>query len=266
MKRKHLFELHDYDWFPGFWRDMITDVLSDFEVENEMYAPVARLLASLVKSEDEFAIVDLCSGAGLPIVTTLGAMDEDVASNVRVTLTDKFPNIPAFERVSEESGGRIGFSPQPVDATDVPESLTGFRTCFTAFHHFRRQQALAILKDTVDKRQGIGIFEYTERRIIKHFYYGILFQAWLLLSTLFGKPRERQTIFWTCIVPVVPLVFCWDAVVSCLRTYSVAELEELVGELGDCAHTWEVGTLKTRRPFRVTYLIGYPREEAYGRA
>jgi len=59
-------------------------------------------------------------------------------------------------------------------------------------------------------------------------------------------------------VPIVPLVFMWDAFASIMRTYSVAELEGLVAEVGDCGYVWEAGTAKTRWPFRVTYLIGYP--------
>jgi hypothetical protein len=87
MRRRQLFELHDYSWFPALWRDMITDVLSDFETDTRIYAPVAGLLAPLVEREDEFAIIDLCSGGGLPIVTVLDAMDEGVAARTRVTLS-----------------------------------------------------------------------------------------------------------------------------------------------------------------------------------
>ena len=106
MRRKQLFELHDYGWFPALWRDMITDVLSEFEEDTRIYAPVAGLLAPLAEREDEFAIVDLCSGGGHPIVIVLNAMDQDIAARTRVTLTDLFPNIPAFEAVSRQSGGR----------------------------------------------------------------------------------------------------------------------------------------------------------------
>jgi len=37
--------------------------------------------------------------------------------------------------------------------------------------------------------------------------------------------------------------------------------EGLVSELGDCDYIWEAGAAKTRWPFRVTYLIGYPSQK-----
>lgn len=258
MRRKQLFELHDYDWFPRIWRDIVTDILSEFEVDTCIYAPVAGLLAPLIEREDEFAIVDLCSGGGLPVVTVLDAMDEGLAARVRVTLTDLFPNLPAFEEVSRRSGGRIDYSAEPVDATAVPEDIQGFRTFFSSFHHFDRDMALSILRDTVAKRQGIGIFEYTERRLFRKLYWWIVPLPWILWRTFSKRPRDRRRIFWTCVVPVVLLTFGWDAPVSCLRTYSVTELEELVRALGDCGYTWEAGVVDSCGPFRVTYLIGCP--------
>ena len=258
MNRKQLFEIHDYDWFPKIWRDMITNILSNFELDNAMYAPVARLLAPLIKRNERFEIVDLCSGAGHPIVTVLDSMEDDVSGRVSVTLTDLFPNVDAFEEIAQASPDNVAYVAEPVDATAVPEKLSGFRTCFTAFHHFDHDTALAMLSDTVAKRQGIGIFEYTERRLLRYVGLGVAFQLWLLWRTLTTVPRDRKVILWTCIVPIVPLVFMWDAFASIMRTYSVAELEGLVAEVGDCGYVWEAGTAKTRWQFRVTYLIGYP--------
>src|SRR2546422_6427005 len=51
------------------------------------------------------------------------------------------------------------FRSEPVDATQVPGDLHGFRTIFTAFHHFRPAQARAVVADAVAKGEGIGVFE-----------------------------------------------------------------------------------------------------------
>ena len=50
-------------------------------------------------------------------------------------------------------------------ALAVPERLTGLRTVFTAFHHFRPADARAILESAVRDRQGIAIFEATFRTL-----------------------------------------------------------------------------------------------------
>jgi len=50
---------------------------------------------------------------------------------VRASLTDLYPN------PKSAVDSRISWATEPVDATCVPPRLTGVRTMFTAFHHFR---------------------------------------------------------------------------------------------------------------------------------
>jgi len=68
---------------------------------------------------------------------------------VTAMLTDLYPNHEAFERVAKENPA-IDAIHEPVDATAVPERLTGLRTLFSGFHHFRPAQARLILRDAVD--------------------------------------------------------------------------------------------------------------------
>jgi hypothetical protein len=82
---------------------------------------------------------------------------------LRICLSDKYPNLEAFEKAKAASAGRIGFYPQAVDATSVPREIKGIRTMFSTFHHFLPQQARAILQDAVDAREGIGLFEAARR-------------------------------------------------------------------------------------------------------
>ncbi len=53
---------------------------------------------------------------------------------------------------------------EPVDATAVPAELGGFRTLLGAFHHFPPDVARSILADAAQKRRGLAVLEYTERR------------------------------------------------------------------------------------------------------
>lgn len=261
-ERAHLRELHDLRWFPSLWRDLFTDALSCFEAGKDIYAPVADLLAPLMEGSRDLTIVDLCSGAGLPVVSVLDALDEDVASGVRVVLTDKYPNVAALERLACESSGRISLMKVSVDALDVPGDLVGFRTLFSSFHHFDEDSARAILSDAVAKRQGIGVFEFTDRRLLPRLlYYGLPLLIWLLRSTPSFRPYRRHRIFWTYIIPIVPLALCWDGIVSCLRSYSKSELRGLIDEFNDVDYCWDIGCVESTRPFRVTYLIGRPVEK-----
>jgi hypothetical protein len=69
-------------------------------------------------------------------------------------LSDLWPDLEAFERASRLSKGAITYDAEPVDATQVPGQLPGFRTMFQAFHHLRPEQARAMLADAVAKGGG----------------------------------------------------------------------------------------------------------------
>lgn len=261
MKRIHLFEFLDLNWFPKTWHDLITDFLSYVTAKNKIYAPVANLLESIFNKIDSPVIIDLCSGSGIPIITIIDTFNKEIANKIQVTLTDKYPNVSAYKRISKVSNIKIKFIEYPVDATNVPETLQGFRTFFSSFHHFKKETALAILADAVKKKQGIGIFEFIEKKLL--FRFVILFlplQIWL--KTLFSRPFCWRRILWTCLIPIVPLVALWDASISCLRAYSVNELHELIKQFKDCEYSWQIGQIKTIGPFNITYLIGYPIKKA----
>jgi hypothetical protein len=51
----------------------------------------------------------------------------------------------------------------------------------------------------------------------------------------------------------------WDAVTSNLRTYTSAELRDMVSDLVAPDYRWEIGRLKGRglRP-RITFVLGHP--------
>src|SRR5712691_9799129 len=139
---------------------------------------------------------------------------------VPVLLSDKFPNRAADK-------GTVPFHSLAVDATAVPADLQGFRTIFTAFHHFRPSEARAILADAVRQGQGIGVFEISRRAPRE---IAVIALTWLavLVFVPFIRPFRWSRLVWTYLPPVLPLVGLFDGVVSCLRTYSPAELRELL--------------------------------------
>jgi hypothetical protein len=260
IKRIRLFELHDLERFPGIWRDLFTEFLSFYESSRKIYSPVASLFEPVIRASECFTIIDFCSGAGSPVLTVSESFDAGLADRVHVILTDKYPNIKAFKEISENANSRIDFINKPVDAINVPENLCGFRTFFSSFHHFNEDSASAILSDVVRKRQGIGIFEYTERALIKYLIlFGIPLHLWLLLKFSLVRPVRWRRLFWTFIIPVLPVTVFWDGIVSCLRTYSERELDELARPFSDSGYLFKSGRIKSSMPFYITYLIGYPK-------
>ena len=180
---------------------------------------------------------------------------------IAVTLTDKYPNLEAFRRVSKASNGSISHLEYPVDATDVPSHLKGFRTLFAGFHHLKPGAAKKVLQDAIENGEGIGIFEVTERsaRAVAPTPLAVpLLFAFVLLATPFLRPFKWTRLVWTDMVPVIPMFVIWDAMVSNLRTYSFEEVKRLIEELGNEEYTWEFGHFPSRVVPTVSYILGYP--------
>jgi hypothetical protein len=136
MRRLHLMEIEDQPWCPAPVRDAATDYLRFVLEHAPAYRAVVPRLRAAVEKSGARRVVDLCSGGGGPWGVLAEALAREGAG-VEVVLTDRYPNLGAFRRARDASGRRVGFVSEPVDATAVPEALTGFRTLFTGFHHFR---------------------------------------------------------------------------------------------------------------------------------
>ena len=252
MQRQRWFEIHDSRWFPGFLRDLVTEGLEAVWNANRTYHPIAGRLREALERTGSTAVVDLCSGGGGPWT---GLYEEVAASReLQVLLTDRHPSRVAME-ATNGCDAHVAAWNEPVDACHIPQELRGFRTVFSAFHHFDPKGARAILADAVARREGIAVFE------------GARCDLWTMLATsavpllaLREAARARlvrwNRVLWTFLLPVVPAVLWVDGLLSCLRSYSLGDLRELTAGFGDYA--WEVGDESGARvPIR--YLIGLPR-------
>lgn len=265
MKRLHLIEIEDQPWCPRVIRDYATDYLQFATVATKAYASVMPLLADALKRTDSRRILDLCSGGTGPWLDLL-PMLRAAGVDASIRLTDKYPNREAFERASRESHGAITRHFEPVDARTVPAELAGFRTMFSAFHHFRPEQAQVILADAFNQRQGIAVFEAGQRNP-KMLLSMLLVPLAVLLMTPFIRPFRWSRLLWTYLIPAVPLINLFDGFVSCLRMYSVEELGSLTAGLTSDGYTWTAGTVSGQRvPMPVTYLIGVPIENVQRRS
>jgi hypothetical protein len=260
MPRIHFFELEDQSWFPKPIRNGITDFLQFAVSVSDLYKPFAARLGRVLDASRVERIVDLCAGAGGPWLELKEHVGGIRSGAVSVCLTDFYPNHTAFERLKSAWQDTFSFVAEPVSAIDVPTELVGFRTLFSAFHHFRPEEAIKILEDAVSKQQGIAIAESTQRHPLL-IAYMFLTPLLVLLSSVFQKPFRWSRLFWTYVIPVVPLAVLFDGIVSCLRTYTPEELMALVARVpGSESFHWEAGIDRIGPlPVGVTYLIGYPR-------
>lgn len=132
------------------------------------------------------------------------------------------------------------------------------RTSFTSFHHMDIDSAKAILKNAIDSQEAIGIFEMTENSIpdILRLFITVYIAAFFIIP--FTKPNSFKKILLT---PISAFTTWWDAMASCLRTYSVKELNEMIQDVDmRNKYQWEVGKKFSHKDLcNITYLIGYPK-------
>lgn len=262
MRRYHLREIADKLWFPCTLRNLMTDILGYIVVRFRIYESAIPLIKEVMLHMKATRIIDLCSGSSGPWSQILAQLQEQEES-VCVTLTDKYPNIQSFEKIKEHSGGKIQYISETVDATNVPVYLKGMRTIFSAFHHFEPDAAKKILQNTVNSRSAIAIFEFTEKRLDK-LAFAVLLPLLVFLITPFIKPRTFKRFFWVNIIPIIPWVFTYDAIISGISTYSPGDLKELVKDINSEGYVWKIGQVASNlRSVRITYLVGFPKDPHY---
>lgn len=257
MKRLHLFEWEDQSWFPSIIRNYGTDFLQFVAHQFDFYKGVTDIIQKGLEKSGTNTIIDLASGGGGGWVKLAGHLQKEIP-NLKVILTDYYPNTPAFEQIVQQNEKVFSYEKASVNALEVPPKLKGLRTQFLSFHHFKPKDAQQILQNAVNHQAPIAIFEAQERSIahlIQFFFSPIN----VLLMTPFIRPFSLSRLLFTYILPIVPLFVWWDGLVSVLRTYSIAELKAMTEQIenGD-RYVWEIGRRKNG-PITIPYLLGYPK-------
>ena len=218
-----------------------------------MFKPIVPMLEKALKKSNTTHMVDLASGGGGGLIWLSEELKKSLP-DLKITLTDYYPNIPAFE-YTQQQADHFEFQSASVDARKVPEDLKGLRTQFLSLHHFKPDDARGILQNAVNSGSGIAIFEGQERSLPS--IIAMLFSPLsVIFTTPFIRPFKLGRIIFTYLIPIVPLFVLWDGVVSALRTYSVKEMEALVDSLENKDRfDWEIGRVKSG-PGVVLYLIG----------
>ncbi len=253
MGRIHLFEFEDLSWFPSFLRNYGTDFLQFLSNKTKMYKPIISIIKKGLEKSGTNQIIDLGSGGGGGLIWLNSELKKDIP-NLKITLTDYYPNISAF-KFTKKQAGNFEFVEKSVDARNVPAELNGLRTQFLSLHHFKSDDAKQILQNAISSNSSIAIFEAQERSVPS--ILAMLFSPIsVLLTAPFIRPFKLGRIIFTYLIPIVPLFVLWDGIVSSLRTYSVKEMNELIDKLnGKENYDWEVNKVKSG-PSVVLYLLG----------
>ena len=254
-----LFEFEDAEWLPSAVRDGGLDFLRHIIGATKFYECTAPILSRAIAETGSSSIVDLCSGGGGPIEQLRVQVSADVGRDLNVTLTDRFPNLPAFRWLEQRNKGHLSFRAVSTDAARVPADLAGFRTMFSAAHHFEPDALREVLRDAVKAGRGIALFDASEKGIRP--FLGIpvilvMHPILYVLGTPFIRPFKWSRLFLTYLVPVIPIYTMWDGIASGFRTYQPDELLAIAHSVGANDYQWTAGKLKNRIGANVAYLVG----------
>ncbi|MEP6833962.1 MAG: hypothetical protein ABJB74_11230 [Gemmatimonas sp.] len=256
-RRLHGTELLDIPRCPRVIRDGATDYLQFIIRTGNAYGPIVPMLASALAERGITNVIDLCSGAGGPwpelrqLLVNAGA-----PANLRVTLTDLYPNLNAFTK-NQACDPLVTGDSVPLDIEQHVMHRPGLRTLFSSFHHFAPTTAERVLRNVLHTNQPILIAEVTQRSV-----WPVAFMLLAPLLVWLATPRIRpfswSRIFFTYVIPVIPFVVCYDGIVSCCRTYSPDDLKALVRSVDDLRYEWRLGLVRGRGPLPVTFALGLP--------
>lgn len=246
---------HELSSCPEVLRRLATDYLHTVGRVFRAFEPVEPLLAAALSASGQRRVVDLCSGGTGPVVEVAEAVRRKRGIEPSLVLTDLYPNEAAFAAAAGRSSLPLVGEREPIDARQVPARLTGVRTLFDAFHHFEPQAARDILRDAAQSRAPILIVEATERSLRGVLGMLIFVPLLVLLLTPFVRPFRVWRLLLTYVIPVAVPLITFDGVVSCLRSYTQAELREMTSGLETDSYRFYVGSLEARAG-RLSYVLG----------
>ncbi len=261
--RLQVVEFEDLPWFPRVVRAGMMDYLRFMISGLGIYQPIVPLLReALLRTGQPPHLLELCAGAGGGTEGVLRGLRETGLPEAYVTLTDLYPQPAAWQRLAARTPG-LSYATGPVDATAVAPNLPGFRTVFSAFHHFPPPLAEALLADAVQQGAGIAVFEGSGKHWLEILLAWTVLPVAQLLVTPFIRPFRVSRLLLTYVVPLIPLFTIWDGTVSILRMYPPAQLLALARRADPHGtFRWQAGKVRHWWGPQVTYLIGVPENVA----
>jgi hypothetical protein len=265
MKRMQLFEVEDFSWFPNFLRQYMTVYLVTVHRLFRTPESIAPLLLRLLKKHGTHQVLDLCSGGGGPMLTVARLLREQYHEPVQLTLSDLYPNMTMAQDINASGQNWLRYEMKPVDAGRVDDTKQGVRTMICSFHHMPPKVAKKILTDAFQKRQPLCIFEISDNSHPKFLWWtafpvGIIL---VMLVTPWVRPLTLRQLFFTYVIPLLPICIAWDGAASNARTYTEADLKAMLQDLTAPDYAWEIGTVRQKRnPSPMLYLLGERQTQA----
>jgi hypothetical protein len=214
----HLFEFQDHPHIPSFLRSTLLDVLEFCNGPvRDYYGEVCAAIVAEAKIRGSRQVVELGAGSA-PLTQRLAR--EPAAQQLTCVACDLFPDVENYRELEARDPGRVRAMTEPVDFTQprVWEPDTLLVLCAT-FHHIPpelRRQTLAAITQSA---QGVMIFEPIQNNPLSMLFVLTSIFSAIASPLWWRRPGVLRRVLWCWVVPVVPLMFVWDGLVSCVRQW-----------------------------------------------
>lgn len=226
-----LFEFGDLQWVPKWYHFYMRRYLVFFYKLFGYYKLWIPAVSAFIEKTGSRSYLECCSGSGEVLGLVISNLPENLVKGKNFVLSDISPLPEFIEQVNRKSHSNIRYCEIPIDATQIPEEMNNPRIFINSFHHFPSETAKQIIESSIISKQGIIILEYVRHSPLG--YISMLTGSLMIFLTLpfIAKPRDLPLLaLLTYIVPIFPLMFFWDGIISCLRVYTPDKLASIVSE------------------------------------
>lgn len=224
MKRKQVPQLHTQPWFPATLRQCMHEFMTWFVNKVGAAKPFLPVVKEGLTHADNIVVIDKPSGAGFE------ALDPLLDAKIERTY---------------------------VDPHHFSSALNGLYISVNSFHQFRPEEAKAILSEIALRRQPVVVVEGNNDSLWQVFGMTVIVPLTVLLTASFVKPFRWSRIFFTYLIPILPIVIFIDGFLALFKLYAPADLDELTSSIAVTDYVWRSGKMDNGRGGKIIYLIGF---------
>jgi hypothetical protein len=242
MRFPHLFEFMDQAWVPRSIRTTLLEMqhFGDSPPFRRYNHWVADEAIAAAQAAGATTIVEL--GAGAAPVTQLLA-DDPRTDGLRLVVCDLAPENDIYRDLQRQYPAKVEAIYEPVDISQPRRWSPGTLLVLSdTFHHLPPDQRPTVVRALTESADRVVITESVRKRPSSIVLCLLSIVPSLLLPIgLWRRPGRLRRVLWCWLVPIGPLMFCWEGVVSCLRQWSNREWDaELRRALAGQDRPWTI--------------------------
>jgi len=195
-------------------------------------------------------------GAAAPF---LPVIEEGLEHADRIVAIEQ-ENGAGFETLAPLLNTKIPISYQSIAELNTKES--GLYVNVNSFHKLKVEEARELLDRIAKAGHPLAIVEGNNDSLWQVFGMTVIVPLTVLLTTPFVKPFRWSRIFFTYLIPILPLVTFLDGAMALLKLYAPTDLDELTASLDHKGYAWRSGKLDNGRGGKIIYLLGHPERVA----